>query len=81
MKKEIKNWRNWVLLLFITIGMFFVLCSTCEPRENLGIISNILYMIACNIFAVACFCICAILVSRWRKQGSIRFVDWLLLDE
>lgn len=81
MKKEIRNWRNWVLLLLIMFGILCIAYATGEPASDVSMLREVTHVFIYLGLAALSFCLCGLLTHVWTATGKIPFIAKLMEDE
>lgn len=81
MKKEIRNWRNWVLMSLMLLGLFCIVYATGEPATDVSVLDEVIHVVKYLGLAALAFCLCGLLTNIWTATGEIPFIAKLMEDE
>lgn len=81
MKKEIRNWRNWVLMSLMLLGLFCIVYATGEASQEIGVIRQTVHIFFFMFCALCFFAVTIVLLCYWKDEGEIPFIAKLMEDE
>lgn len=68
-----KNWRNWVLLSLMLLGLFCIAYATGEPLQEISVMRHVLHVITLLCLAAMNFGLMAVFFCKWKGEGKIPF--------